>query len=297
MWFVLSLITVLIWGFGDLFTKIGSNEDDKYSHWKIVFFVGTVMGLHATVTLLLGAKFNPMDFIRYSPAIVCYVSSMILGYVGLRYILLSVSSPICNSSGAIAGALCLAFLKQVPDGVSTVGIVLVTIGVTGLAFAEERTSDITNVDGQKYKKGFVAVFFPIFYCILDGLGTFADAVILDSGKINEESANIAYEYTFFIMAVFSFVYVYIIHKEKFCFKKELPKLATGICETAGQFSYIYAIGSNPTVVAPMVSSYCVVSVVLSRIILKERLNTKQKITVLIVLLGILLMGIAEGLGN
>ena len=32
---------------------------------------------------------------------------MTLGYVGLRYIELSISSPICNSSGALVAVLCL----------------------------------------------------------------------------------------------------------------------------------------------------------------------------------------------
>lgn len=104
------------------FSKRGSDSTDKYSHWKIVVAVGTVMGLHATFELLTGTKFYPVDFIKYSPAIICYVSSMILGYVGLRYIMLSVSSPICNSSGAVACILCLVFLRQMPDALSMAGI-------------------------------------------------------------------------------------------------------------------------------------------------------------------------------
>ena len=65
-------------------------------------------------------------------------------------------------------------------------------------------------ENQKYRIGFIAIFFPIFYAILDGLGTFADALLLDTGFVNEDSANIAYEYTFFIMAVICYIYVYVI---------------------------------------------------------------------------------------
>ncbi len=302
MWFILSLITVFFWGGSDLFSKMGSKPTDKYSHWKIVIAVGTVMGIHATAELLLGTEFSPIDFIKYLPATACYISSMILGYIGLRYIMLSVGSPICNSSGAIACILCLVFLRQMPDTLTWVGIILVTIGVVGLAFVEKKTDDeikqlSADKSNDKYRIGFIAIFFPIFYAVLDGLGTFADALLLDTGFVNEDSANIAYEYTFFIMAVICYIYVYIIKKEKFELKFDLPKWAGACCETAGQFAYIYAIGANPTVAAPMISSYCVFSVLLSRIILKEKLSLKHYAVIFTVFAGIILMGLAEGLAE
>ena len=272
----------MFWGGSDLFSKMGSDSTDKYSHWKIVVAVGTVMGLHATFELLTGTKFYPVDFIKYSPAIICYVSSMILGYVGLRYIMLSVSSPICNSSGAVACILCLVFLRQMPDALSWAGIVLVCVGVTGLAFVEKKYDEEAHAladkaENKKFKSGFIAVFFPIFYCLLDGLGTFADAILLDKGIVGEDSANIAYEYTFFIW--------------------DLPKWLGAGCETAGQFAYIYAIGDNPTVAAPMISSYCVFSVLLSRIFLKEKLSFKHYLIIFTVFAGIILMGVSEGLAE
>ncbi len=303
MWFILSLTAIIFWGGSDLFSKMGSKPSDKYSHWKIVIAVGTVMGIHATIELLSGTKFYPVDFIKYMPAIVFYVSSMVLGYVGLRYIMLSVSSPICNSSGAVACILCLIFLRQMPDALTWIGIVLVCLGVTALAFVEKKLDKEAHAlaekgENKKYKAGFIAVFFPIFYCLLDGLGTFADALLLDSGVVNEDSANIAYEYTFFIAAVIAFIFVYVIKKEKFELKFDAPKWAGAVCETAGQFAYIYAIGDdmgNPTVAAPMISAYCVFSVLLSRIFLKEKLSLKHYLIICTVFAGIILMGIAEGL--
>lgn len=302
MWFILSLVTIFFWGGSDLFSKMGSDPKDKYSHLKIVIAVGAVMGLHATFEILTGTKFYPVDFLKYSPAIIFYVSSMVLGYIGLRYIMLSVSSPICNSSGAVACILCLIFLRQMPDLLSWLGIILVCIGVVGLAFVEKKydteTAQLANrEENKKYKSGFIAVFFPIFYCILDGLGTFTDAILLDRGYVNEDSANIAYEYTFLIVGILSAIYVYGIKKQKPSLKWDLPKWLGAGCETAGQFAYIYAIGSNPTVAAPMISAYCVFSVVLSRIFLKERLRFKHYLIICTVFLGIILMGVSEGLAG
>ena len=90
-WFVLSLIAILFWSGSDLFSKMGSKPDDKYSHWKMVMAVGAVMGLHAIIMLALGTPFHPRDIITYMPASAMYILSMVLGYVGLRYIELSIS--------------------------------------------------------------------------------------------------------------------------------------------------------------------------------------------------------------
>ena len=216
--------------------------------------------------------------------------------------MLSVSSPICNSSGAVACILCLVFLRQMPDALSWIGIVLVCVGVVGLAFVEKKYDDEAHElakrpENKRFKSGFIAVFFPIFYCLLDGMGTFADALLLDKGYVNEDSANIAYEYTFFILAVIAFIYVYIIKREKPEAKWDTPKWLGACCETAGQFAYIYAIGDNPTVAAPMISAYCVFSVILSRIFLKEKLSAKHYLIICTVFLGIIMMGISEGLAE
>ena len=115
MWFVLSLVALLFWSGSDIFSKVGSKPDDKQSHWKMVIAVGLVMGLHALYEIFIGGveiSFNAI--ITYLPASLLYILSMTIGYVGLRYIELSVSSPVCNSSGALAALFCFIFLRESP---------------------------------------------------------------------------------------------------------------------------------------------------------------------------------------
>ena len=102
MWFWLSLIALLCWSGSDLFSKIGcQGEDDHLAHLKMVIAVGTVMGLHAAFEIFIGGTEISWSIIwTYLPVSLLYIGSMTLGYLGLRYIELSVSSPICNSSGA-----------------------------------------------------------------------------------------------------------------------------------------------------------------------------------------------------
>ena len=99
MWFWLSIITLICWSGSDLFSKIGCRDSkDKYSHLKMTIAVGVVMGLHALYEIFIGKV--PIDFkiiLTYLPVSLLYIGSMMMGYWGLRYIELSISSPICNS--------------------------------------------------------------------------------------------------------------------------------------------------------------------------------------------------------
>ena len=107
MWFWLSLIALLCWSGSDLFSKIGCRDArDKYSHLKMVMAVGVVMGLHAAYEVFVGGTVINLDILlTYLPVSLLYILSMAMGYVGLRYIELSISSPICNSSGALVAVL------------------------------------------------------------------------------------------------------------------------------------------------------------------------------------------------
>ena len=295
MWFILALTALLFWSGSDLFSKIGSKPDDKYSHHKMVMAVGLVMGIHAIIEICTGTKVTLNDIITYLPASLLYISSMILGYVGLRYIELSVSSPICNSSGAIASLLCFFFLNQRVEKLSAVAIAVICIGVVALGITEYTESDearLMRSTNIKYTKSILAIMLPVLYCILDAFGTFADAVILET--LNEDTANVAYELTFLLSGIISAIYVLGIKKEKFTFKRETPKLVGAVCETAGQFAYVYAISANAVSAAPVISAYCAASVLWSRIFLKEKLSFKHYIAIAVTVAGIVMLGISEG---
>ena len=111
MWFWLSLIALLCWSGSDLFSKIGCRDaDDKLAHLKMVIAVGVVIGLHVPYEIFIGGVSVSWNVIwTYLPVSLLYIVSMALGYIGLRYIELSISSPICNASGAVVAVLYLCF--------------------------------------------------------------------------------------------------------------------------------------------------------------------------------------------
>ncbi len=299
MWFWFSIIALICWSGSDLFSKIGcADKSDKYSHFKMVTAVGIVMGIHALYEIFVSGV--PIDFtslLKYLPVSALYILSMTIGYVGLRYIELSVSSPICNSSGAIVAVLCIMMGDRlaIPQYIA---VALVCIGVIGLGFVEAREDDELRKQRQekanyKYSKSALAIILPLIYCLLDALGTFADSMVLET--LDEDVANVAYELTFLVCGIASFIYVKFIKKQKYLPKKEAPKYTGAIFETVGQFAYIYALADSEHVAmaAPIISAYCVASVIWGRIFLKEKLSLKHYITIAIAVVGIVILGLYD----
>ena len=301
MWLWLSLTTLLCWSGSDLFSKIGCRDgSDKYSHLKMVIAVGVVMGLHAAYEIFIGSTEISWSVIwTYLPISLLYISSMALGYLGLRYIELSVSSPICNSSGALVAVLTLLFVGgEDYSPLALLAIALVCVGAIGLGVVDATEDPELRAERQKdgnykYAKSFLALALPVAYCIRDAAGTFADQRVLET--LDEGSANCAYELTFLAAAVFCFIYVVLIKKDRLVPKMEGPKYLGAICETAGQFAYIYAIAdtSHLAMSAPIISSYCAASVLWSRLFLKEKLSWKHYGMICLVVIGIAIMGIFD----
>lgn len=313
-WFILALIAMLCWSGSDLFSKMGSRPDDKYSHWKMVMAVGLVMGLHACFEIFVnGVEISLSAIITYLPASILYIVSMILGYVGLRYIELSISSPICNCSGAVAALFCMIFLGEaleapewlaaglglsqgMANALCWLPVILMGAGVLMLGIVETREDEQVRLERQKaenvrYARSVLALLLPILYCLLDAAGTVADSIILDT--LDEAVANVSYELTFLFMGVCAAIYTFGIRRQKPEMSRERPKLTAAICETAGQLAYVYALSANTVGAAPIISCYCLVSVIWSRIFLKEKLSWKHYLAIAVAGVGIAAMGLID----
>ena len=299
-WFWFSIIALLCWSGSDFFSKIGCRDaSDKYSQYKMVTAVGVVMGIHAAIEIFVGGvEISWLVIWTYLPVSLLYIGSMTLGYVGLRYIELSISSPICNASGALVAIIAIVSgTAEKMAAAQYIAIFLACAGVIGLGFVEANEDDELRAARQeasnyKYAKSWLALALPIAYCILDAAGTFADDLVLET--LNEDSANVAYELTFLVAGIVSFIYTVIIKKQKLLPKVEGPKYIGAAFETAGQLAYIYALASGESALAaPIIASYCMASVLWSRLFLKEKLSWKHYTCILVTFAGILIMGIYD----
>ncbi len=318
MYYIFSILALLCWSGSDLFSKMGTRERDKNSHWKVVFAVGLIMGIHFFITLAGGAiidrtvgvenvnkavasllytDFKLMDFVNYLPVAGLYILAMVLGYIGLRYIELSISSPICNSSGALAFVLCLAFgLVSSEDITPTtiVGISMITVGIVALGFVEQKEDDEIKKArrekaNRKYAKSILAFLLPISYLLIDALGTVGDEYIFANSDITDYAANSAFELTFFLLAVFAFVWLKFVKKDT-VFKGNRSLYLGGLCETVGQVFYMAVMFSDFSAGMVIISAYCAISVLWSRIFLKEKMSWKHYAVIALVISGIVILG-------
>lgn len=330
-WFLPALVCTFGWGLADLFYKKGTDENDRYSHLKIAVWVGLVMGVAALCMIPFsesGMNFQALlsNGVKYLPASLCYIISMVIGYAGLRYLELSVVSPVQNASGAFSTIAMLIYFTVIGrvtefgeefSVLDMIGTALIVCGLVALAIVEQRISrkeaeqelltEENKAEGKKslrkYTFGALALLFPILYCIFDTAGTAFDGIILDEEAglgIGEIDVLILYGLTFLLAGIVSFIVLWIKNKKcynPFALKKEWPKAAAAVAEEFGQVFYVFAMARKPMLAAPMVASYCIISVILSRIFLKEKLKAGQYAAVITVIVGIVLLGISEGLSE
>ena len=302
MWLFFTLATTLLWGAAELFYKKGSHEDAKYDHLRVCVLVGAVMGIHAIFTLLTSdISYDPRNLIAYLPVSLCYILSMACSFFGIRFIEESLADPIENTAGAMCSLLCVIFLHETISPAIWVAIAIITVGIIGVSYTE-RSSEVNRTQRLGKKLAVIAFAMPFCYAIIDALGSFLDIFFLELETsplvgINAENielvANVSYELTFAIVGLILFAFM-MYKGVKFELPKQGDKAIAAVCETAGQLTYVYAMSGNGAIAAPILSSVCVVSLLLSRIFLKEKLTRKQYLFIGIIIVGILMLAVLEG---
>ena len=306
-WLFFSIATAVLWGTAELFYKKGALPNEKYSHLKICVWVGVVMGAHAIFTLLTqDIGYNPVNLLIYLPVSLFYIISMAFSYFGMRFLEESISDPIENTAGVICTLLFVIFLQEEISLLTWVAIGIITVGVLGVSFLENH-GETTRKKTYGKALALVAFCMPFLYALLDAVGTFLDdAFFLVEDIANapfvdvteetiEAVANTSYELTFALFALGLFIFM---KSKKVKFgpvPQHKDKILAAVFETAGQFTYVYALGGVDAIAAPILSSVCVVSLLLSRIFLKEKLSWKTYAFIAVVIFGILLLAVAEEL--
>ena len=302
MWLLFTLATTLLWGLAELFYKKGSHEERKYDHLRVCIMVGAVMGIHAIFTLMTSdISYDPMNLIAYLPVSLCYIVSMACSFFGIRFIEESLSDPIENTSGAMCTVMCALILGDKVPPLVWVAIAVIVIGILGVS-REEQSAGLERKKRLGKKLAVIAFAMPFCYAIIDAIGCVLDIYFLEMETspligITEENielvANISYELTFAIVGLILLGFM-LFKRVKFELPKQKDKALAAICETAGQLTYVYAMSGNGAIAAPIISCVCVVSLLLSRIFLKEKLTKRQYMFISIIIVGILMLAVLEG---
>ncbi len=290
---IYNLLCLVAWGVADLFYKMGNNDKkDKNSYLKTGAIVGFVMGAHAIIYMILNRlTINFVDIIKYLPISFCYILSMVLGYKGLKYLELGISSTVQNSSGIITSILLIIFFKERYDLLTYFMIFVVFLGILVISFEENKEQKTFKLKINKKNITLLALLLPIAYSILDGAGTFLDGIYLDKLElISEDSALISYELTFLVYGIITYIFLRK-KNDKISFKNDKNKLWAALFETAGQFFYVYGMAEDSVISSTVVGAYFILSLLLSRVFLKEKLSTITYLGIAITSIGIIVLSL------
>jgi drug/metabolite transporter (DMT)-like permease len=255
------------------------------------------------------------DVLYLVPLCLVYAGALLLGLLGKKHLPASVVSPLENVNGALTaiiiyyyylltGYIHPSYRLGVMDVIATVSIIIGVILVGRQEQALLKQEAHLSEDKKMHRFGALALFFPIIYALID---VFSVAEISgvngNSGIVTAEVEATIPALDFFVFECVGFavvsacMWLYLLIVKKHAYNpfqpEELVRCGAATGETVGTMTFILAAAINPVLTAPLTSLYCLVTIVLARIFLKERLSKKQYISLGFVILGIVLLGLSE----
>ncbi len=297
MWILFATITVLLWGTSEtIFKKVSTNE--RNSVLKLISFNGIILGICAVIFMLITRTQVTLDMlITYLPVALIYIASMFCTYKAMTLVKVSILSPLQNSSCAITTILCILILKQDVGIPQIIAIAVIIICMILLSINKDEVLAIESgnkeEDAKNAKRSYMlylkGIAFALGYWFLDGIGSFMDDYTLEA-DLSAEQVIIAYSLIYCLVGIIALIVLKIKDREYkiFDIKNNKLKLIGTLVETAGQYTYIYAFAFGDAALAsPYIAAYSIVTVLLSRIFLKEKLKKKQYALIILILLGMI----------
>jgi uncharacterized membrane protein len=279
-----GIVCMLSWGCGDFLAKriVGS-----VGYYRLLLYTQLV-GLAPTLLLLTGFTFQLPSSLRTIALIVgtgvCSFSALFFFYKGLALGNASIISPVASTCAVVAIALSFAILGETLSIPQVLCIAFVLIGIIGLSMRFD-SSGRSNL-GISYALG--STFFAGLNAILIKL------ISVDIGQIGT---------LFFNRIVLTLILLIILpffeNQSPTNIHRTVPLnviIAVGLAEFVGYLAFIVGLDIGfVSIVTPISSASPTVTVVLAQGFLKETLTQTQKISVVLVILGIILLSLMSSI--
>ncbi len=279
---LMGIVAMLCWGATDFFAAKAVRKSDvhKTLMWSQIaavaafipvlyfFFDVPLISLSSIGIILITGFLSVAAYLAY--------------YKGLQIGKVSVVSPVTACWGAVTFVLSLTFLNESVTMIQTLGVCLAVLGAVMVSF---RFHDIIKVRIKSVMKGaelgaIAALGWGVYFVFIDVL-------------VSELNWIIA----IFLAKAVSMIYFLAYcgaSKKGLAFPKNIAFLVVliGLLETIGYMAYGYGITSEHTaIVAPIATAFPAVTVVLARIFFTESLELNQKLGIVSVLSGLVLLSL------
>ncbi len=281
MWLLLALGSALFAGLTSILAKIGiKNTDSNLAtalrtvivllfSWLMVFVVGSqrTIGLISTRNLV----FLILSGAATGASWLCYFKALQLGDVNKV-------APIDKSSTILTILLAFLFLRETPTLWMGVGVVLLAVG-TYLMIQRQETK---TPEGKGSKSW-------LFYAILSAIFAALTSIL---GKVGIQGIESNLGTAIRTIVVLVMAWIIVLFQKKLPLVKEIDKkswifiLFSGLATGLSWLCYYRALQEGrASLVVPIDKLSIVVTIVFSRIVLKERLSRKGMIGLVLVVTG------------
>jgi len=277
-----GIIAMFSWGVGDFFVAKAVRSAGVFR----TFFWVSVIGL--APIFIIFALFFDIPTVSLSTALLIAVIS-ILFFVGVLALykafqvgVISIISPIASAGAVVTVALSLIFLKEVLNVTQAIGVSLAILGSILASFK------FHNLIRLKLKKLATGVEFAVITMFAGGIAfVLLDITIVEIGWFMP---------IFFIRIIGFFLAMAYAGamKKKISFPVNIVWILVliSILETVAILSMTAGINADLTaIVVPVSSAFPAITIILARIFFKEVLETNQKLGVVSILVGLVLLSI------
>ena len=277
-----GIIAMLSWGITDFFA---AKSVRKSSVFKTYFWIQAVALAIYSAIFLLFFDMPPVSLIILGVAIIASflgISSVLSYYKGLQVGYVSIICPIAASYAIITVILSIVFLDET---LSSLRLTAISLVIFGGILASFKFHDLVKLRVKNIAKGanyaiFAMIGWGIMFVLLDflisELGWFMPVFLIVAAEI------------IFLLAYSGTAGKSISFPKNVAFFVVLAGIleATAFLATGKGISF-----ENASIVAPIISAFPAVTIILARIFFKEILEINQKVGVVSVLIGLILLSI------
>lgn len=320
-WFLLTMATIVLWGVTDILYRASLDRNDPLSHHKNFIWIGIIMALAGCImaswsdTLFDSIKLVVEEGLYLVPLCFIYAIAIFFGLLGKKHLPASIISPLENIGGALVGIILYyyflltgyidpSYTIEVLDFIAT-GIIIVAVIVLGCQEQEMFKQElISGEKDPKHRFGALVLFLPILCTLIDVFSVAeVGGISGNSGLITAGAEEFIPAIDFFVFECAGFavasicMWLYLAIAKKHVYNplqpEEMCRCGAAMGETFGTMTFIFASSLNYVLTAPVTSLHCLLTIVLARVFLKERLTKKQYVCVALLVTGIVLFGISD----
>lgn len=315
MWLTLTLISTVCYASCMLFQKLGSPVGEENTECKLVIQIGAISAIFAIVLTATGIKTQGLlavaaiiDDPKLLLSEILYAASLVSTFIAYKRIPNSVVTPLNGVACPICfvGAIVMfLFMGQdalvdeeiTPLKVFLIVIVFICVFLFGFSYLNDTGEADEEVRKALGKNSLiVGVIFALLSGVFEGASSLADIYM-----VTAELKAIDYFYveSIIMVGVAIPVYVYLLFKKRYAYNpfagSERNRVIGATFDCVATMCAILAYELNPFYTDAIISTFIVLSVLMSRIFLKEKFSDRTRNLMIIVIIAVVAFSFVEEL--